>query len=168
MKKISFQKSLVELFSLNALKAVLTTLLKCFNLNQKYLLQIAKTFFRIKLLPLKTSFFVGSSGQVESSFDNTAGCFSLKVWEKIWKLKVPKQILPLDTYTAVWRPHKKMFCPTSECPSLNSRQKSKSLTLPERHSALELCLWMRCLQFRKSSQIGCRWLSSFYYFEILK
>ena len=77
-------------------------------------------------------------------------------------------ILPLDTNTANWIPHRKMFGPTFECPSLNSRQMVKNLTLPKRQFPRELFLWMRYIKFWQSRLTFFHWLSTFFCLNILK
>ena len=76
------EKFMLNFFSLNALNAVFTTMLKYFRLNSKILVQIAKTFLGMKSFRIKSSFRIGSSRQVDSCFYNTAGWFPLKVWKK--------------------------------------------------------------------------------------
>ena len=87
-------------------------MLKCLNLGLKFFLQLAKTFLGIKLLRIKTSNFLGSCYRVKSGIDNTAGCFPLEVWKKIWNWKIRKKDTSFEYF--VWRRTKQFGEPTRE------------------------------------------------------
>ena len=107
-------------------------MLKCFSLNPKYLLQIPKTFLGIKLLRIKTSFFIGSSGRVKLGFHNTAGFFLLKVWKNFdfetLERKSFRSNLSFGHVHAVWRTRKRFFSRISNVFPSQSEQMCKIVT----------------------------------------
>ena len=107
-------------------------MLKCFNLNPKYLLQIPKTFLVTKLLRIKTSFFIGSSGRVKLVFHNTAGFFLLKVWKNFefetLERKSFRSNLSFGHVHAVWRTRKRFFSRISNVFPSQSEQMCKIVT----------------------------------------
>ena len=117
-KQKLFRKFSSSVHSLNAYNAVSPAMLKCFNLNPKYLLQIPKTFLGIELLRIEISFFIGSSARVELGFHNTAWFLPLKVRKKFeferLERKSFRSNLSFGHVRAVWRTHKKMFSWTFE------------------------------------------------------
>ena len=132
-------------------------MLKSCNLSRNYLLQIAKRFLGIKLLRIKTSYFIGSSERIELVFDNTAKKFSAQILEKNSKLKDSKenhfvQIFRLGTYKAVWEPRRNFLAELSNVFPSQSEQMCKFLNIPKQHFFLNFCL--RTLQF----QFGQSWL----------
>ena len=76
--------------------------------------------------------------------------------------------LLLDTYTAVYKSHKRMFGPTSECVSLKVQKVCNSITFSNRWFFPEPCRGTLFLQFRQSWQTFLRWIFKFYFLKILK
>ena len=114
-------------------------MLKCFNLNTKHLPQIVETFWGTKLLRIKTTFFIGSSGRLELVFDNTAVNFPPIIWKKNWNWKVRKKVTSFEPF--VWtrtrqfgEPTRELLAELSNVFPLQSEQMCKNKTKTNKNS----------------------------------
>ena len=147
-------------------------MLKCFYLNPKNLLQIAKTFLGNNFIRNKTSFFIGSTGRIELDFRNTAGYFPLKVWKKIWIWKVRKKAISFEFF--IWTLTRQFGEPSQDFlaellnvfPSL-SKQICEIVTNPKKN--FSHTIWPPdMLNAVLKVLFFFRWMSKVFFLKILK
>ena len=146
-------------------------MLNCLNLDLKYLLQIPKKILGTKLLRIKTSFFISSSGRVEIGFHNTAGFFLLKVWKKFefgtLERKSFRSNLSFGHVRAVWRTHKRIYSRTFECVSVTVW--TNVLNCKESKKTFFHRIWPPdILNAVLKVLIFFRWMSKIFFLKILK